>query len=98
MAKLVTETAVPLTSDSDLLPRFYFYTVPYDEPEFDTIAERLYCRVEVFAERDTDNQVTKYRENVQVSDALDTFDAGDAATLRGLLLKLYNHTVAAKNL
>jgi hypothetical protein len=65
-----------------------FYVVAGPEP----IADRIYFEKPDLRERDDGLNLTYPGLTLQLDDSLDTFDAGDAADLRALLLKSWNAT------
>jgi hypothetical protein len=56
------------------------------------VADRLYFEKPEQMTRSDGLELQYPLRTLQVADSLDTFDAGDAAALRALLLKLYNAT------
>lgn len=89
----VTET--PKLFDASLARTFINISLRDDRDEEGAllpVEDRLYYEKPDQRTR-SDALVLKYpNKTLQIADSLDTFDVGDAADLRGLLLKLYNAT------
>lgn len=93
MPRNVTETAPDLV-DAIQSARMELMVMPAS-PGKTSIASRLHFRVFHEVQRDDGRPgVTQPGEWTLVDDALDQFAVGDAALLRGLLLKMYNQSKA----
>ena len=96
----LTETAQPIDDDATG-PRLGFYLLQ-KSPTFDTLVKRLRCDVVLECAR---SDGTRFQEcltyRIYDPPAIESpglFTSGDAAALRGLLLKLWNSAIAARGL